>query len=82
MTSRSYRASLRTRLSTLFSPIRLTLGLASIAWFVVTTALYLGRGNLVDWLGPLSVIPLLTFKAWTVATDMRYRREDTAPDDD
>lgn len=82
MTSRSYRASLRTRLSVLCSPIRLTLGLASIAWFVVVTALYLGRGNLADVLGPLSVIPLLAFTAWTVATDMRYRREDAAAHDD
>lgn len=78
----AYRTSLRVRLSILLSPIRLVLGLASFAWFIVATALYLSRGDIVDWLGPLSVIPLLAFTAWTVATDMRYRREEEARDRD
>lgn len=70
-----YRTSLGVRLSVLFSPGRLVLCVASFVWFAVATALYAGHGDLVDWLGPLSVVPLLTFTAFTVATDMRYRRE-------
>ena len=76
----TYRTSLSVRLSILFSPVRLVLGLASFACFVVATALCLGRGDLVDWLGPLSVIPLLAFSAWTVASDMRHRRDEAARD--
>ncbi|KSU54731.1 hypothetical protein [Microbacterium enclense] len=82
MTPPTYRASLRIRLSILFSPMRLVLCLASFAWFIVLSTLYLSHGQGADVWGPLSVIPLLAFAAWTVATDMRYRRDDTAPDDD
>ncbi len=82
MTPPTYRASLRIRLSILFSPMRLVLCLASFAWFIVLSVLYLSRGQGSDLLGPLSVIPFLTFVAWTVATDMRYRREDAAAHDD
>lgn len=72
----TYRTSLRLRLSILFSPVRLILCVASFAWFVVVSALYMGRGQGAEWWRPLSVIPLLTFTAWTVATDMRHRREE------
>lgn len=82
MTPPTYRTSLTIRLSTLFSPMRLVLGTASFAWFIVLSVLYLSRGQSADVWGPLSVIPLLTFTAWTVATDMRYRREDAAAHDD
>ena len=82
MTPPTYRTSLRIRLSTLFSPMRLVLSIASFAWFIVLSVLYLSRGQGSDVWGPLSVIPLLAFVAWTVATDMRYRREDAAAHDD
>lgn len=72
----TYRTSLRVRLSLLFAPTRLLLCGASFAWFAGVSALYMGRGQGADVWGPLSVIPLLTFTAWTVATDMRYRREE------
>ncbi|MCM3613899.1 hypothetical protein M3672_05545 [Microbacterium enclense] len=77
----TYRTSLRVRLSLLFAPVRLVLCVASFAWFVVLSVLYLSRGQGSDLLGPLSVIPFLTFVARTVATDMRHRREDAAADD-
>ena len=82
MTPPTYRTSLRIRLSTLFSPMRLVLGIASFAWFIVLSVLYLSRGQGSDVWGPLSVIPFLTFVAWTVGTVIPHRRDDTAPDDD
>lgn len=74
MTEDSYKNSFRKRLRTLFSPLRLVLFIAAIIIAVVGNMFYIGNGGTPEWLGLGSVLPLLAFLFWELATDMKMRR--------
>lgn len=75
---RDYRFSLRKRLSVLFSPIRLTLFLLSIAWLIAANIAFIDNGQKPEWLGPLSVVPVFACAAMLSITDGRERRKAAA----
>ncbi len=72
VTSERYVRSLRTRLSILFSPLRLTLFICSLAWRLGPNY-YLTQRQGPTWLGPVSVVPITAFAIWTVVTDVHRR---------
>jgi hypothetical protein len=72
----SYTNSFRKRVRILFSPIRLILFIASVAFSVVGNVLYVNNGGQPEWLAYVSVIPLWACVFWEVATDMKMRRLD------
>jgi hypothetical protein len=74
MTSpRSYSRSIRHRLSIiLLSPVRSLLLAAAVA----LNGVFISNGGSPEWAGALSVVPLLAFTGWTIATDYSYRRRD------
>lgn len=75
-TSTPYSKSFQRRLRVLFSPVRLSVLVAAIAFCVVLNVVYIGNGGSLEWIGLLSAIPLLAFAAWTIATDYSHRRRE------
>lgn len=72
----------RRRFRVLFSPLRLSLFIAAIIFAVALNIVYISNGASPEWVGALSVVPLLAFAGWTVATDYTHRQEEknrTAP---
>lgn len=72
----TYSNSLRRRLRALFSPVRLALFTAAVVFAVALNVVFIGNGGSPEWVGALSVVPLLAFAGWTVATDYRLRRRE------
>lgn len=75
-TSTPYSKSFQRRLRVLFSPVRLSVLVAAIAFCVVLNVVYIGNGGSLEWMGLLSVIPLLAFTGWTLTTDYSHRRRE------
>lgn len=71
-----YSKSLRQRLRVLFSPLRLTLFIAAIVFAVALNVVFISNGGSPEWLGAVSVVPLLAFAGWTVATDYSLRKQE------
>lgn len=71
-----YTKSFRRRLRVLFSPVRLILFIASIIFNIALNAVYISKGGSPEWVGALSVVPLLAFAGWTVGTDYTIRRNE------
>lgn len=71
-----YSKSLRQRLRVLFSPLRLTLFIAAIVFAVALNVVFISNGGSPEWLGAVSVVPLLAFAGWTVATDYSLRQQE------
>ncbi|GEC74524.1 hypothetical protein GCM10010213_09050 [Microbacterium maritypicum] len=74
MIEESYKNSFRKRLRILFSPLRLALFLTAIIIAIIGNAIYISNGGSPEWLGLGSIIPLLAFLFWELATDIRMRR--------
>lgn len=74
--TRPYSQSLRRRFRVLFSPLRLTLFIAAIVFAIALSIPFLSNGGSPEWLGALSVLPLLAFAGWTVATDYTLRKNE------
>ncbi len=60
----------------LFSPLRLSLFIAAIIFAIALNIVYISNGASPEWVGALSVAPLLAFAGWTVATDYTHRQEE------
>jgi len=73
MSNENYSHSLRTRLRVLFSPIRLTVFLASVVWLVTLNVIYVSNLGQPEWAGPASVLPIITWVIWMFITDWRHR---------
>ena len=71
-----YSKSLRQRVRVLFSPFRLTLFIAAIIFAVALNVVFIGNGGSPEWLGAVSIVPLLAFAGWTVATDYSLRQQE------
>lgn len=77
MTSpRSYSRSIRRRLSILLSPVRSFILGAAVAFAIALNGVFISNGGSPEWIGALSVVPLLAFTGWTIATDYSYRQRD------
>ncbi|WP_396658655.1 hypothetical protein [Microbacterium oxydans] len=72
----SYVNSFRKRVRILFSPLRLTLSIVAIMFWVISNGIVMSNGGEPAWLGPLSVIPLFAFWGWTAVTDAKMRELD------
>ncbi len=72
----AYTNSFRKRVRILFSPIRLILFIASVAFSVLANVLYINNGGGPEWLGFMSVVPLWVCVFWQLTTDRRMRRID------
>ena len=77
----NYSKSLRRRMRVLFSPLRSTLLVAAVVFAVVLNIMLVRNGGQPEWVGPLSVVPLLAFAGWTLATDYSQRRAERAKQD-
>lgn len=74
--TRPYSQSPRRRFRVLFSPLRLSLFIAAIVFAVALNVAYVSNGASPEWVGALSVVPLLAFAGWTVATDYTLRKNE------
>lgn len=74
--TRPYSQSLQQRFRVLFSPRRLTLFIAAIIFEIALNIVFISNGRSPEWVGALSVVPLLTFAGWTVATDYTLRKNE------
>lgn len=74
MIDSSYKNSFRKRLRVLFSPLRLMVFIVAIILAAVGNVFYISSGGTPEWLGLGSVVPLLAFLFWELATDMKMRR--------
>ena len=66
----------RRRFRVLFSSLRLTLFIAAIIFSIALNIVYISNGGSPEWVGALSVVPLLAFAGWTVATDYTLRKNE------
>lgn len=66
----------RRRFRVLFSPFRLLLFSAAIIFAIALNVVYISNGGSPEWVGALSVVPLLAFAGWTVATDYSSRQNE------
>lgn len=71
-----WNSSPRRRFRVLFSPLRLSLFIAAIVFAAALYIAYISNGASPEWVGALSVVPLLAFAGWTVATDYTHRQEE------
>lgn len=65
----------------LFSPLRSTLLVVAVVFAVVLNVMFIRNGGQPEWIGALSVVPLLAFAGWTLATDYSQRRAERAKQD-
>lgn len=72
----SYSQSPRRRFRVLFSTLRLVLFGAAIIFAIALNIVFISNGGSPEWVGALSVVPLLAFAGWTVATDYTLRRNE------
>lgn len=75
-TSRPYTDSVRRRMRVLFSPVRVVFLVAAVVFAVALNIVFISNGGYPEWVGPLSVAPLLVFLGWTLATDYSHRRSE------
>lgn len=71
-----YSQSPRRRFRVLFSPLRLTLFITAIVFAIALNIVFITNGGSPEWVGALSVVPLLAFAGWTVATDYTLRKDE------
>ncbi len=71
-----YSKSFRRRLRVLFSPIRLALFIAAVIFALAMNIVFISNGGAPEWVGALSVVPLLGFAGWTLGTDYSLRRNE------
>ncbi|WP_435748724.1 hypothetical protein [Microbacterium sp. PMB16] len=71
-----YSKSMRRRFRVLFSPLRLVLFGAAILFSIALNIVYISNGGSPEWVGALSVVPLLAFVGWLLATDYTLRRNE------
>ena len=71
-----YSTSMRRRLRVLFSPARLALLIAAVIFAIVLNIMFISNGGSPELMGAVSVVPLLAFAGWTMATDYRHRKSE------
>lgn len=71
-----YSKSPKRRFRVLFSPLRLSLFGVAIIFAIALNILFISNGGTPEWVGALSVVPLLAFAGWTVATDYALRKKE------
>ena len=60
----------------LFSPLRLILFSVAIIFAIAMNIVFIKNGGSPEWMGAVSVVPLLAFAGWTIATDYTRRRHE------
>ena len=71
-----YSKSPRRRFRVLFSRLRLILFGAAVVFMIALNVVYISNGASPEWVGALSVVPLLIFLGWELATDYTHRRNE------